>query len=123
MARALEGGTAATNSYGGAGGGDGRKFSGPSETRYGVWHEVVCTHAGGNLGSGTKLYINGILIGDLSAINMSFSTSNSSVHVIGYRTYVSDLPLNGRVSRYLYYNRELTPIEVLQNYDSIKSRY
>lgn len=112
-----------SNGYGIHWWGNGRKFSGSSETRYGVWHQVTCTHAGGNLGAGTKLYINGSFIGDLSAINISFNTSNSSVHRIGYRTWDNSLGLNGRMSQYLYYNRELSASEVLQNYDAIKSRY
>lgn len=92
--------------------GNGQKFSGNSGVIYNQWVHLVVTHSGGNLSAATRLYINGAYVGDLSAINQTFSTSGATVHQSGYRTLYSDMPLNGKIDQYRLFNRVLTDAEI-----------
>ncbi len=92
--------------------GNGASFSGSSQVIYNQWVHLVVTHAGGNLGNSTKLYINGNYIGDLSSVNQSFSTSLATTHATGRRENLGDLPFYGKVDQVRVFNRELTASEV-----------
>jgi hypothetical protein len=71
--------------------------------------------------SGTTLtiYLNGG-----SAISSTISFTNSGNVVIGvYPSNVSGSYFNGRISNVQIYNRNLSAVEILQNYNATKTRY
>lgn len=103
--------------------GNGRKFSGASETRYNQWVHITVTHGGENLDQYTKLYLNGDFIGDLAAISQTFSTSSINFAGSGYRAPLSDLPVDGYIGEIQGYTRELDPHEVRQNFEATRGRY
>jgi hypothetical protein len=104
--------------------GNGKTFSGSSTTLYNQWVHLTCTHNGGNLGPATVLYINGSLVGDLSAISQTFSTTGATTQVMGFRPQTGgDLPVNGRIANVQVYNRALTASEVAQNFNALRGRY
>lgn len=89
-----------------------------------TWVNIILTYGGGNLNSATgiKFYINGALKSVLYPNGVSINTPNSRVS-IGYEFAGLRNPMNGRISNVRIYNRVLTDVEVLQNYNATKSRY
>lgn len=99
--------------------GDGRVFqSSAAAVVYDQWVHVVVTHAGGNLGVNTKLYLNGNYISDLSGVSQSFNTSSGSgmVHEIGWRSFDSNLGVNGRIDQLRLFNRAIQASEISRIY-------
>ena len=74
---------------------------------------IVITYAGsGNM----ECYINGNYLGNLGAMT---GTSTGTTLQMGYgNTY-----LNGSIYHFIKYNKQLSPQEVLQNYNATKSRF
>jgi hypothetical protein len=80
----------------------------------GQWFHVV-----GVWGVGFKrLYLNGVQVA--SGTNTGLNTG-SRVRYIGSRA--GGLPFNGLIPIVRVYNRDLTPAEILQNYNATKGRY
>ncbi len=69
-----------------------------------------------------ELYVNGI-IGSTSAYTTMNNISSSSSTKIGYRGFDSNTYFTGRVSNVEIYSRSLSSTEILQKYNSTKSRY
>lgn len=89
------------------------------------WVNVICTYDGSQNINGAKVYINGV---DNGATRTT--TGTGLADDISYPT----LPLkvfrgrstgvgNGKVSNVSIYNKELSPSEVLQNYNALKYRF
>jgi hypothetical protein len=73
----------------------------------------------GVLGVGFKrLYLNGVQVA--SGTNTGLNTG-SRVRYIGSRA--GGLPFNGLIPIVRVYNRDLTPAEILQNYNATKGRF
>jgi hypothetical protein len=73
-----------------------------------------------------SLYLNGLL--KSSASIASFANNNLSINTnptIAIRSYSGSaiLPFNGNISQVKIYNRDLTPQEILQNYNATKGRF
>jgi hypothetical protein len=68
------------------------------------------------------LYLNGTQIGSPLT---SFSVMGNSAYngIVGNEDQLLTSPFNGRISNVQIYNRALTPSEVLQNFNSTKSRF
>jgi len=66
-----------------------------------------------------KLYINGTLDSSYTAIKTAFSGDGST----NIACYGAGNLLNGRISKVYCYNRTLTAVEVLQNYNTDKSHF
>lgn len=99
--------------------GNGRKFSGASGVTYDAWVHIAVSHAGGPLSAATKLYINGNVVGDLSAISQPFNTSSPDVHISGYRPYIGGgLEVLGKKDNQRLFNREITAAEVKKLYNA-----
>lgn len=85
-----------------------------------TWYNVTGTFDGSNV----AIYVNGALE---NSAGMTYSIkydSNSVNFWIGdYATAPGTLNFNGNVSNILIYNRVLSPSEILQNYNAIKSRF
>jgi hypothetical protein len=80
-----------------------------------TWYHVVVTSSG----SAHKLYINGVDVQTQTGSGPFYSSS--SPLKIGYgeiHTYH-----NGRIGLYKVYNRAITALEILQNYNATKKRY
>lgn len=69
-----------------------------------------------------ELYVNG-LIGSTSTYTTMNNISSASSTKIGYRGFDSNTYFTGRVSNVEIYNRVLSSTEILQKYNSTKSRY
>jgi hypothetical protein len=77
-----------------------------------TWYNIVGTYNGSQL----RFYYNGVLD---SITNASILFTNNSYKIgTGVDGY-----MNGRVSSVSIYNRALTPIEILQNYNATKGRF
>jgi len=88
-----------------------------------TWYHAVMTFG---TTSGMKLYINGVL--DNSTANTQpFTLANRGPQYIGqYRGGAPDAPsvMNGRIASIkIYKNKELTPLEIIQNFNSQRSRF
>ena len=113
-----EGGTVVGLSYG-----EFYYFNGSIATRLGSsipslteWNSVtsIIDTSSNNI----KVYGNGSLISNNSISNLSTSVTNIGRYIAGNTHY-----LNGNLSLYKIYNRELTSTEVTQNYNALKGRY
>jgi hypothetical protein len=81
----------------------------------GRWHHIVGT----NDGTTSRLYIDGSLNGSFAESGLSTVQTNISIG----RSELFGRYLNGNIGHVILYNRALTPIEILQNYDSTRSRF
>jgi hypothetical protein len=82
----------------------------------GSWTHIAATHSPGI----SRLYINGTLDGFSNESNMATVQPNIS---IGYWQFTPGRYLNGSVASTQIYNRALSDLEVLQNYNAQKSRF
>lgn len=94
-----------------------------------TWYYFAATHYGTDGATGNTLYVrssNGIEPTG-SAFDPSTSAMNTDVGTapINIGKYTTDVPFlwNGKISAITFYNRKLSQSEILQNYNSNKSRY
>ena len=76
---------------------------------------------GVNLGGTSSLYVNGVKQLDTSTLPIITPLNDIKIGAF-YETSPLGL-FNGNVSQCLLYNKPLTPTEILQNYNSTKSRF
>lgn len=108
-----------TNFYAGGNGGGGNQFLNGGSTLVDVWYHLVMTFDGLN----AKLYKDGVEVNSGSiGSNAAFGSTPGRSMIGSYSTGGGEL-LNGKVGLARIYNRELSAAEVLQNYNSTKSRY
>lgn len=81
------------------------------------WNHIVCTFTS----STVKFYINGVLDSTKTASFSSFTPSG--ILKIGRRAFNTSSIFSGNIGVVSIYNKVLTDSEVLQNYNSQKSRY
>lgn len=81
-----------------------------------VWYYVCATYNNGN----PTIYINGVLNSTTSALINLVSTSDV---VIGALDVFSRQPFNGNIANTHFYNRALSSTEILNNFNTLKSRY
>jgi len=79
-----------------------------------IWAHLALTQST----SGWKIYLNGTL--DISAGNQLTATQGSA-YIGG--SFQDTEKFTGRISQILFYNKELTPAEIKQNYHATKKRY
>lgn len=91
----------------------------PSSTSFsnGQWYFVVLTF---NTTDGMKLYVNGTLNNTYTA-NKTAHGGNGSTNIACFG--LGGNLLNGRIAQVMTYDKALTSQEVLQNYNSQKSRF
>jgi hypothetical protein len=82
-----------------------------------TWYHIVGTN---EAGVGSKIYINGVLDGTGSTINLVSSTNNLQ---FGYAPLKISQYFSGKLSIVRVYKKNLSESEVLQNYNAHKSRY
>ena len=84
------------------------------------WYQVVGTFTSGR----RRLYINGNLVNsDAQTGTISTNSGGMSIGAYGGYTGGKDYYYNGNLAICRVYNKELTPAEVLQNYNATKGRF
>jgi len=86
-----------------------------------TWYNVVAVLDDTN--NVVKMYVNGVEIYNQPESTSLLSHANSKLFVGWRNSLVSGQSFGGRISHAQIYNRALTSIEVLQNYNTLKSRY
>lgn len=96
--------------------GGGSAFSSNASLSTGVTTFVAGTYAGGTSAT-ARIYINGVL--DNSAtLNSATSITNGTLILGEYAGY-----MNGSISYFMFYNKELSGTEILQNFNAIRQRF
>jgi len=86
----------------------------------GVWYNVTCTLLRSNTTSISIMYVNGVSVASITAVNNSISIPG----VLKIANFGSgSSTFNGKISNVKIYERVLNATEVLQNYNAIKSRF
>lgn len=84
-----------------------------------AWNHVVATW---DVTGHAYLYINGVNVSnDPTSDPVNITTTNAPR--VGQRTGHTDQTFDGKISEVRTYDRQLTPDEVLQNYNATKSKY
>ena len=87
------------------------------------WHHIVATHNG----SVSKLYIDGILDGQISEVGLAYLQPNISIGYWQFAQFDEDdgagRYLNGSISLVQIYNRAIDFNEVKQNFNATRGRY
>jgi hypothetical protein len=83
----------------------------------GVWYHIHCSRSGTNM----KIYINGILSTNGTGTSGSIDASSAQFYV--GRQDGGNWPFNGLISSVKFYDAQLTPDQVLQNYNAQKGRF
>lgn len=86
----------------------------------GRWYNIVCTYNISN--SKQSIYVNGVLENFTTIANCYFNT-NTYFGLGAYTSPPRTWFLNGKISRFDVYNKTLTDVDVLRNYNTLKSRY
>ena len=86
----------------------------------GTWYQVVGTYTSGN----RRLYINGVQVNsNATAGTLSINNSGMSIGVYGGATGARGYYYNGNISTVRVYSRNLSPAEVLLNFNANRGRY
>jgi hypothetical protein len=80
------------------------------------WFNVVCTYDQTQM----QVYINGKVVGDGKLVSGLIKSTSSNVIIGNLPSYGF---FNGLISNTQIYNRDLSPQEILQNYNALKSRF
>ena len=93
-------------------------FYAPSYISANTWNHIVCTY-----GAGVKtIYLNTVQIAQVTGITGTISTNTTGLYIGAYGPGSSYF-FNGRIAISRVYNRALSSVEVLQNYNAQKSRF
>ena len=84
------------------------------------WYNITCTY--NILTSTMSLYVNGILEGTSTSLNCYFNT-NTYFNLGTYSSPGKTWFLPARINNFMVYTKTLSPQEVLQNYNVLKSRF
>ena len=84
----------------------------------GNWHNVVGTYDKQNL----KIYVDGVLKTTSNSFTSDILYSGDLLFIIGFHAE-STTYFEGKISTTSLYNRALTAVEVLQNYNATKTRF
>jgi hypothetical protein len=97
-------------------------ITGTTTININTWYQISITYDGLNM----KSYVNGVLdINTTWSNGVGYDAVNNKVIVGGTYTKTSGVvsPFKGNISNSIMYNRALSAQEVLQNYNSQKSRF
>jgi hypothetical protein len=93
-----------------------------------TWKHFVCTYDGGTVASGLNIYVNGVVSDEITVDNYNagggsfLATAGSPRMVIGsrYDALIYNPEIDLRTLN--IYNKELTQLEVKQNYNALKEK-
>lgn len=103
---------------GGTGVNNFRRINSDTIITFGLWYHVTGT----NISGLNKLYVNG----QVQSTTSTFNVVTNSTQLFAISRIYADFNSyyhNGNISNVQVYNRDLTPSEVLQNYNATKGRY
>ena len=83
------------------------------------WYHIVCTWDGATM----KMYINNVLQPETFSYSGTINISTKQLTIGTLREEDFVFPFNGRIAISRVYNRGLDSSEVLQNYNSLKTRF
>ena len=86
----------------------------------GQWYNITCTYD--ILTSTQSIYVNGVLENFTTIANCYFNT-NTCFGLGAYTAPPRQWFFNGKISNFMVYNKTLSAIEILQNYNAIKTRF
>lgn len=84
------------------------------------WYNITCTYD--ILTSAMSLYVNGVLEGTSTSLNCYFNT-NTYFNLGSYSSPGKTWFLPARINNFMVYTKTLSSSEVLQNYNTLKSRF
>jgi hypothetical protein len=87
-----------------------------------LWHQILVTFES----TSHKSYLDGILFDTITKTQYSYSATYYYYLGSGRNTSwtnTGNMTLSGNISNFMFYNRALSPTEVLQNYNATKGRY
>ena len=88
------------------------------------WYQVFCTYE--PINGEKKLFINGELENSVTGVTGNYFNTFTHFGLGAYNASTIFSPtnaFNGNISNFMVYNRTLSEQEVLQNYNTLKSRY
>ena len=91
-----------------------------------TWYYICATYNGSTLASGLNLYLNGSQLSTTVASNTLGNNTiitSATAKVGAFGSSIINNPLNGRNSISKVYNRALSASEILQNYNTTKTRF
>lgn len=87
----------------------------------GKWYNIICTY---DISTSTKsIYVNGFLENSVGGIINSYLNTSTYRGIGAYSTPSRTWFFPGMISNFLIYTKTLSPVEVLQNYNTIKSKF
>lgn len=91
-----------------------------------IWYYISSTYDGTSLSSGLKIFINGnqlstTTVANTLGNNTIITNANAAIGKFGLTSIIS--PFNGKNSVTQIYNKVLNASEILQNYNTMKSRF
>ena len=105
------------------GGGNGLAVRTVDTLNFQQWYYITTTYDGSSSASGVNIYINGINVSTTIEFNTLTGTIlNSNTLKIGGLVTPSRY-FDGKIPIVKVYNKELSAVEVLQNYNAMKSRF
>ncbi len=101
----------------------------PNSTAAGAWHHVAFTIkqpvsglcSSTETGGVVTLYMDSVQVAQDTGAGACHPTSSTEHFVIGDKRAISDVGLDGRVSKFRFYTRELSSSEITQIYNAEKS--
>ena len=84
------------------------------------WYNITCTYDSAT--SKKSIYVNGVLENFTTIANCYFNT-NTCFGLGAYTAPPRQWFFNGKISNFMVYNKTLSAIEILQNYNAIKTRF
>jgi hypothetical protein len=104
-------------------GGTQRSLQTPLTSPDNTWYYLSFTQVYDGTNTTMIIYINGVLAISATFSGISITSTSTSIFTIGGRFAGDIYPFNGKVSQVSVYNRTLSAVEVLQNFNAQKSRF
>jgi len=99
----------------------GQSFTSTGTLSSNTWYHFTCVYEGdsNNTSAIARIYINGVENNTSNLLSSRIGQNQTSAFILG----LWDGYLTGNIALSRMYNRVLTPIEVLQNFNATKNRY
>lgn len=104
------------------GGSTGNQSTSSIQVNDSIWRNFTVTFASNS----HKSYLNGVLYDTISKTQTYYSATYNyylGAAPIGDWPSSGDRYLNGKISQFLYYNRELSNVEIIKNFNATRSRF
>jgi len=99
-------------------GGSLKTFAGTQSFTNGTWYNVVCTY--NSTSPVAYMYVNGVLLSATTSVTGLLSTSSTGIKISSESTTEC---MEGSMSVFQIWNRDLSSTEITQNYNALKGRF